>query len=165
MKRKNYKIKYIFIFLAVIILTFSYIISHIGIITKGVENVKVVANQEPIDKNTGIINNKYFGISEDNAKSTTNGINAAIIYAYKNNIKYIKLQTGSYPIMLDNNSRAIVLQSNITMDLNGSILQLQSNSNPTNRAFYLNNVENVKICNGKIIGDRLSHDFSGQDSN
>ena len=57
---------------------------------------------EPIDLNTGIINNSYFNISKDgtNSEQTTKGINRAIVYAYRNNIKNIKLEDGTYLIKI-----------------------------------------------------------------
>lgn len=82
---------------------------------------------DPIDTQSGLINNEFFFINSEgkNAQQTTKGINEAIIYANKNNIENIKLEKGTYLISGEvddkKNSykkKGIILQSNINMDLN-----------------------------------------------
>ena len=81
------------------------------------------------------------------------------MYASKNNIEYIKLEKGNYIIKINNRQRAIILQSNITFDLNGSYLFVEKNGYEVYRTIFINNLENVKICNRKIIGDKDEHDY------
>lgn len=127
-------------------------------------------NEEPIDKETGLINNQYYNINSNGEYSneTTNGINRAIEYAYKNNIKYVKLEKGIY--LVDGQSyenknesdekKGIILQSNITIDLNGSTLRQIDNDKVNYSIISVTGIENVKIKNGKIIGDRENHKYT-----
>lgn len=115
----------------------------------------------------GLINNNYFNIkinanTKEDALLTTKGINEAIKYANKNNITYIKLETGTYTI--DVVSSEITLRSNIELDLNGSTLKVLSNSEPIYNLIHIYDVENVKVKNGTLIGDRETHDFSSLNS-
>ncbi len=116
---------------------------------------------EPIDLNTGIINNNYFNISKDgtNSEQTTKGINRAIVYAYKNNIKNIKLEGGTYLIKIDEEKKGIIMCSNINLDLNNSILKIEKNSYDGYKMFYIKNESNVKVFNGRLIGDKNEHDY------
>ena len=122
-------------------------------------------NEDPIDLNTNIINNKYFGISSDgkNAEATTKGINEAINYASKNNIKQIKLEKGIYLIAgITTNYKiaGIELQSNINLDLNGSIIQQEPNSSTAYICMSIYECENVTVLNGIFIGDKESHTYN-----
>jgi len=126
-----------------------------------VDYVKFQMYGEPIDSVTGIINNKYFGIEKDGTKSknTTKGINEAIQYAYKNNMDYVKLETGNYKIQIDSNKRGISVYSNLKIDLNSSYIEVEDNSYTGYRVFYLKNESNVEILNGTLIGDKNTHDY------
>ena len=122
---------------------------------------------EPIDLESGVINNNFFGISlnASDAEQTRKGINEAIEYAYNNNIEYIKLNKGIY--LVDSyddekyHERSIILKSNITLDLNGSTIQIESNNKTNYRILSVLCEENVKIQNGFIVGDRYQHEFVG----
>lgn len=126
-------------------------------------------SQEAIDNSTGIINNDYFGIFNDgtNSEETTKGINEAIEYANKNNIEYIKLINGTYLIdgIADaNQTSGIILLSNITLDLNGSIIKQEKNASESYITISIHSCINVEVCNGTIIGDRDEHDFKDHSS-
>lgn len=91
-----------------IIITIIIIICFILICFANVEKIKKYYGEQikklegsPIDTTTGIINNDYFGINAygDKAEETTKGINEAILYAKQNNIKNIKLETGTYKVI------------------------------------------------------------------
>ena len=86
----------------------------------------------------GMINNNFFGIKSDGTKAdtTTKGINKAIEYASKNNIEFIKFEKGIY--LIDGQSyqvnmnetetkKGVILQSNITIDLNNSTFKQIAN--------------------------------------
>lgn len=113
----------------------------------------------------GEINNKYFGIYNDysNPRKTLQGINEAIEYAAKNNIKYIKLKEGKYLIDGTNEtnlSEGIKVDvSNITFDLNNSIIKYVDCNKPSYNIIRLVNVENVVIENGILVGDRANHEY------
>lgn len=133
--------------------------------------IKIQMYGEPIEKETGIINNEFFSINQDgkDSKNTTKGINEAIQYASKNNIEYIQLRKGTY--LIDGNTtnycnfenaekKGIILESNITLDLNGSLIKHVSTSYPNYSIFSITDVENVEIRNGFIVGDKYTHDYS-----
>lgn len=113
----------------------------------------------------GEINNKYFGIYNDysNPKKTLQGINEAIEYASKNNIKYIRLKEGKYLIDGTNEtnlSKGIKIDvSNIIFDLNNSIIKYVDCNKPSYNIIRLVNVENVVIKNGILVGDKANHEY------
>lgn len=165
------------ILIGIILFTLIVVILLISIDKQVVENIYYDAKKqlygEPIDIDSGLINNKFFNISSNrtNASETRKGLNEAIDYANKMNIKYIKLQKGHYLIdsfvwEINGNKydRSIIVKSNITFDLNGSKIEIQKNNNPIYRIFSIINEENVNISNGIIIGDRYEHDYTVQDT-
>lgn len=122
--------------------------------------------EKPIFEN-GEINNEYFRIYDnyENPRETLEGINNAIEYAAKNNIKYIKLKEGKY--LIDGTSDETYLSegikievSNITFDLNGSTIKYIDNDKPSYNIIRLIDVENVVIKNGILVGDRLKHNYN-----
>ncbi len=120
---------------------------------------------EPIDLNTGLINNDYWNISSNgtNATETRKGINDAIEYASQNKIEYIKLEKGIYlvdNILVDKYQRSIILKSNLNLDLNGSIIQIQPNSDTRYGIITAYDINNASIYNGILIGDRYEHTYS-----
>lgn len=120
--------------------------------------------EEPILED-GEINNKYFGIYNDyrNPKETLQGINEAIEYASQNNIKYIKLKEGKYLIDGTNEtnlSEGIKINvSNITLDLNNSMIKYVDCNKPSYNLIRLLDVENVTIKNGILVGDKTNHEY------
>lgn len=151
--------RYIFLITLIILLIFT-IVYCIGTNSKIVgeigEQIKLAMYGEPIDLNTGEINNEYFAINREgsNEKETTKGINDAIKYANKQNIEYIKLQKGIYKI-----NAAIFVRSNVILDLNQSEIQFMPNANTSYIMINIGNSNNVTVCNGKIMGDREQHDY------
>ncbi len=151
------------IFLLIIFVIFIIIISNYDRIQHLIEEVIYKSYEEPINKNTLIINNSYFGINSngENEKETTEGINNVIEYASKNNIKEIKLQKGTYLVgniktdMIA--ARAIILESNISIDLNGSTIIFVANDRPVYAVLSIIQKENVSIKNGVLIGDKDKH--------
>ena len=129
-----------------------------------VESLKEIYGN-PINEETGTINNAYFNINSngEEAENTTKGINRAIEYASKNGIKNIKLEKGTYLIYGEGEfyeKRGVVLQSNISLDLNGSTIKHRTTSEARYTIMSLYEVENVKIYNGIILGDKDTHDYS-----
>ena len=94
-----------------------------------------------------------------NAKETTKGLNEAIECASNNSISYIKLEKGEY---LVNNS--IELFSNLEFDLNSSDIIMDTNDMQSYSILKIANKENIKVLNGKIEGDRESHNYTGNSS-
>ena len=118
---------------------------------------------EPIFSD-GTINNEYFDIDSNGnmPKETTKGLNEAIEYAFQNNITDLKLQNGIYTVIGYNNShyRGISLKSNINLDLNGSVIIQEANDNVTYANITMYNIENVKISNGIIAGEKEQHIYN-----
>lgn len=164
MKRK----KIILLLLIILIICFIFIANAVF------KNNRVIGTSlevygQPINESTGIINNSYFNINSEgkNAKETTEGINKAIKYASDRGIKYIKLERGTYLIngigqFYEN--KGIQLQSNISLDLNGSTIIHEKNNNERYSAITIFECENITICNGVIIGDKEQHEYSGTNS-
>ena len=121
--------------------------------------------EQPIDLETYVINNNYFGISSngEKAENTTKGINEAIEYASKNNIEYIKLERGTYAITGITTTKmepaGIIVKSNITLDLNNSIIKQEKNNSIAYISISIQDYNNVEVSNGIIIGDKNEHDY------
>ena len=161
MKNRKKKKSKILLWIGFILLI--YCIFNVPYVQRQIERIKM-GYEEPINLETGLINNKYFGIYSNgkNPKQTTDGINEAIKYAQKNNIKDIKLELGEYQVIGDNNShyRGITLQSNINLDLNGSKIIQRPNDYNTYANITMYEIENASISNGIIIGDTEKHIYN-----
>lgn len=160
MKKNKIALTLISIFLIIIFFIFNMenIIDYTSMqITRRLE--------QPINLETNIINNKYFGISSngEKAEKTTKGINEAIEYANKNNIEYIKLERGIYAITGITTTKmepaGIIVKSNITLDLNNSIIKQEKNNSIAYISISIQNCNNVEISNGIIIGEKDEHDY------
>ena len=158
--------KIFFMLLCLLLLCFIYIIMS-GATETIYFQIKKQLFGNPINLETGMINNIFFGISSDgkDPERTRKGINDAIEYASDNNISYIKLETGLYLVdSFDDekyHERSIILKSNINLDLNGSTIQIESNDKTNYRILSAICEENVKIQNGIILGDRYQHNYIG----
>lgn len=155
------KIKILFVFLIICALLLG-IIFNIQTIQNIMKEIRIKQYGEPIDESTGLINNQYFDIQPQNSKKATKGINKAIEYAEKNNISYIKLQRDTYlidSVGLMDEEKGIIIKSNIEFDLNGSKLIIKENSSPYYSAITIQNVNNVILKNGTIVGDKEKHTF------
>lgn len=124
-------------------------------------------NEAPINEE-GLINNYYFKISNDgtNEINTTRGLREAMEYAQKNNIEYVKLEKGIYRVIGtgENNNLGLTLVSNMTLDLNNSTIVQAPNSSECYITILAKNIENARIKNGILIGDRNEHNYSALDS-
>lgn len=143
------------------------------IISRNIDNIQNYMQNEkkkmslPIDINTGMINNEYFGIDSEGkeAEKTTQGLSEAIKYAKDNNISYVKLQQGTYQVIGYNNShyRGLVMQSNVNLDLNGSKIIQKTNDKIAYANVTMYNIENASISNGVLVGDKETHDYGQYD--
>ena len=120
---------------------------------------------DPIDLQTGMVNNAYFEIYSDgtNIAETTLGINNAIEYARKNNIEYIQFEKGTYIIRAfgDEDKRGVCIKSNMHINFNGSTIQEPRTEKTHYSIINLYQVENVIISNAIIEGDRENHKYEG----
>ena len=153
MKRKFKIVLFIMILIIIVIL-----ISQKNFIAEVSSKINVKKYEEPINIETGEINNEYFNINSqgESEENTTNGLNNALKYCNENNIKNIKLEKGEYLI---NNS--INIPSNINIDLNSSNIIFKPNDKVAYSIFNIIDKQNIKIRNGKLIGDRFEHDYVG----
>ena len=131
-------------------------------------NVKIVEtiNDEDNPIINSMINNNYFGINSNgqNPEETTEGINKAIEYASDNGIQDIKLEKGIYTVIGYKEGEkfgGIIFKSNIHLDLNGSTIIQYVNDKPRYSNFIMKNVQNVKLFNGILIGERQEHNYDG----
>lgn len=157
MKKKHI----VFILLLVIVMLILISLRKNSKLKELEDNIKIQLYGKPIDEITGVINNKYFGII--NNQDNTNQVNEAIKYAHNNNIEYIKLEKGIYYIDGQgerDEKKGIQLESNIVLDLNESIIIHQQCKAERYSAITISNVENVVIQNGVILGDKEKHDYT-----
>lgn len=149
-------ILFLIVLIGVCITNFSQIQDYI--------KINIQKYGEPIDIETGIVNNKYFNINSngENAQKTTYGINKALKYAQNNNIKNVKLEFGKYQVIGYNNShyRGLTMQSNINLDLNGSTIIQEPNDKYVYANISMYGIENANITNGIIIGDTDKHIYN-----
>ncbi len=116
----------------------------------------VTGNPNIIDEETGIVNNTLLGIKTgdypertlSDAEANKMAIQYVFDYASKKNIRSIKFENKQYIVNQFTNPR-----SNIDIDLNGSTFIMYPNDRESTSVFRVENVENVKIHNGKIMGD------------
>lgn len=67
--------------------------------------------------------------------------------------------------VISSHRRSIILKSNINLDLNGSIIQLEENSETHYEIISIYSVYNSSVCNGILIGDRYKHNYIENSSN
>ncbi|MCY9664529.1 right-handed parallel beta-helix repeat-containing protein [Paenibacillus alginolyticus] len=91
--------------------------------------------------------------------STTKGINDALVWAKSQGINHCILPNGTYKLKMDNTSfSCIVMQSGMHFEMAaGCVLQLDTNSSPWYRIFYLKGITTSKISGGTLIGDKKTH--------
>ncbi|MDR2914501.1 MAG: right-handed parallel beta-helix repeat-containing protein [Tannerella sp.] len=111
-----------------------------------------------------VINNTVFGISSNklNARQTTDGINNAIEQAKVEGYNKVKLTPGDYLIRCTGGTgyedwNGIFMPNNITLDLTGVKLFVEPAAASIYKLFRIDQVENVTILGGHIIGDMDKH--------
>ncbi|MFV0536205.1 MAG: right-handed parallel beta-helix repeat-containing protein [Dysgonomonas sp.] len=113
---------------------------------------------------TLIVDNSQFGIyaNKTNAEQTTKGINTAIEYAKDNGYDVVKLTRGEYLIKCMGgygyeSNKGIFMPNNLTLDMtDGVTLYVEPNS-VMHKLIWIDEVENVTILGGHLIGDKDSH--------
>jgi hypothetical protein len=92
------------------------------------------------------------------AINTSKGINAAIIWASQQGFSEIVLPSGIYLISVNN---PIQPQSFMTLNLGGSTLRIQDNGlQKYSIVSYQSNQQYCRLTNGKIVGDKDTHDYT-----
>ena len=137
-----------------------YILSIILFISFSIYSCSSSNDDEGIDKKVFVINNAEFGISSNktNARATTDGINTAIERAKDEGYNIVKLPKGSYLICCTgatgyDTGNGIFMPNNITLDLTDVKLYVEPN-NTVSKLFRIDEVENVTIFGGHLIGDK-----------
>lgn len=160
---KKYIIKSFILFCLLLII----LLGNYNKILNKYEEMKKQKYGDPFDE-YGRINNNFFGIDNSGEKETSKEINKAIKYAKEHNIENIQLENGKYRIdgSYQNSYKVggIKLESNICLDLNGSKI-IQTDCDAIRYSIIgINEVENVTIKNGIIIGDKEKHNYSNKNS-
>lgn len=106
-----------------------------------------------------------FGISNDGTRpvATAEGLDAAIEFAARAGHDTVTLPTGNYLIGKPGNDiyyDGIDLVSGITLDLNGSTLQMATNDKWNQCLISVTGLTDVTIRNGTLVGDRDTHVFT-----
>lgn len=120
------------------------------------------------DRDVYVINNSEFEISSDktDAYTTTAGINAAIAKAKSEGYSKVKLTAGEYLIQCADNGRwvpptgGIFVPSDMTLDLTGAKIYLETNDDEHYGVIQIDHVKNVTIIGGHLIGDRHQHTYT-----
>lgn len=121
-------------------------------------------NDEKDSDKVFIIDNKTFGISSDktNARNTTDGINKAIEQAKSEGYSHVRLTPGEYLIRCKFSSGykdwdGIFMPNNITLDLTDVTLYAEPSGTDIHKLIRIDQVENVTILGGHIIGDNKNY--------
>lgn len=115
------------------------------------------------------VDNDKFSIKSNgtSARATTDGINAAIVWAKEQGFKGILLTAGTYLIQCNWSSPnvapndGILIPSDTILDLSFATLKIETNANPTYNLIYTKKgTNNIIINGGYLIGDKDLHDYS-----
>lgn len=101
-----------------------------------------------------------WGIKNDGieAENTSKGINNALLWASQNGYTEVVFPKGTY--LIDENN-PIKPQSYTSINLNGSTLKIRPNGLTTyNIVSIVGGIKNIKLTNGKIEGDKDTHDYT-----
>lgn len=107
------------------------------------------------------INVKDFGAVGDGVTDDTKAIKNA--FATLKDYGYIVFPKGHYIVTPTSNKQSFIKLTGlkgITIDLNGSTIEVATNSYPNYNLFELIDCENFVITNGFLKGDRLTHDYT-----
>lgn len=118
------------------------------------------------------VENERFGIDSTggNARATTDGINAALIWAQQQGYAYIRFDKGIYLIQCNWQNRykapsdGILVPSGLTLDLGDSEFVIEPNSYPEYTIFGVVNQSDVTILGGTLAGDKDRHVYAPSQS-
>ncbi len=114
------------------------------------------------------IENERFDIDSTgrHARATTDGINAALIWAEQQGFEYIRFDKGVYMIQCNWRNRfhaptdGILVPSGLTLDLGDSTFMMEPNSYPEYAVFSIVNASDVRILGGTLLGDINEHVYA-----
>jgi len=115
-----------------------------------------------------MIENERFGIdsSGGNARATTDGINAALLWAKEQGYTHVRFPKGAYTIQCLWRDRfaaptdGILVPSGLTLDLGDAVFAIEPNSFPEYCIFGIVNASDVTILGGTLAGDRETHQYA-----
>lgn len=94
-----------------------------------------------------------------NSSVTTDGINAALVWAKSEGYTHVILPRGRYTVKLNpSTSVAIKMQSGIHFELEeGCTIELEANSSPRYAIIEMKGIAGAKLSGGKLVGDKKNH--------
>ncbi|AND41921.1 hypothetical protein A361_23175 [Cytobacillus oceanisediminis 2691] len=154
-----------------IILTVGALILMTGsIVTADIGNKQIIKTQNNYSMNRPVyeLELSRWGVYNDGTHplETTNGINAALKWAKKNNYKTFKIPDGTYLIAKGTKQDDPDARINLVSDMDfllskNTVLQKETNQFEIYSVLYLGpNVQSVTVKGGTYRGDRDTHDFS-----
>ncbi|MCS0826114.1 right-handed parallel beta-helix repeat-containing protein [Cytobacillus firmus] len=154
-----------------IILTVGALILMTGsIVTADIGNKQIIKTQNNYSMNRPVyeLELSRWGVYNDGTHplETTNGINAALKWAKKNNYKTFKIPDGTYLIAKGTKQDDPDARINLFSDMDfllskNTVLQKETNQFEIYSVLYLGpNVQSVTVKGGTYRGDRDTHDFS-----
>ncbi len=119
----------------------------------------------PTDPAVYTVDLARFGVSSNGTSpvATAEGLDDAFEFAAANGYDTVRLPTGKYLIGKPGNDiyyDGIDLVSGLTLDLNGSTLQMATNDKWNQCLISVTGLTDVTIRNGTLIGDRDTHIFT-----
>lgn len=154
-----------------IILTVGALILMTGSIVRAdIGNKQIIKTQNNYSMNRPVyeLELSRWGVYNDGTHplETTNGINAALKWAKKNNYKTFKIPDGTYLIAKGTKQDDPDARINLFSDMDfllskNTVLQKETNQFEIYSVLYLGpNVQSVTVKGGTYRGDRDTHDFS-----
>jgi len=115
-----------------------------------------------------VVENARFGIDStgNNARATTDGINAALEWAKAEGYTTVAFQPGTYMVQCTWSNRfdaptdGILVPSGLTLDLAGATFAIEPSSKPQYAIFAVVKQKDVVIKNGTLVGDRDQHTYA-----
>jgi hypothetical protein len=118
------------------------------------------------------VENERFGIDNTggNARATTDGINAALLWAKQQGFRHVRFPKGTYTIQCLWRNRfaaptdGILVPSGLTLDLGDALFAIEPNSFPEYCIFGIVSASDVTILGGTLVGDRDAHQYVPSES-
>jgi hypothetical protein len=103
-------------------------------------------------KGDGVLDNQFKYVS---GTDDTASIQSAIDYASSIGGGTVKIPKGTYIV---NGTTKLVMKTNVNISMDdNTIIKALPNPTATYSIFYFNNVQNIEVVKGKVIGERYDH--------
>lgn len=130
------------------------------------EYILKTENEFRVREYSNLINVKDFGAVGDGVTDDTAAIKSAVASLNENG-GILYFPTGTYVVSVASNSEDIITLNSdkeIELDFFKSTMQMTTNGYPNYNIVNAKNCTNVEVRNGKLVGDRLTHDYVTTDS-